>query len=302
MQKLKIIIPSIGRAELIQTLKNISLDSQKIKNGAIQILLVSDGTAAFELNAKAISESLVYISPALNVDHLLNPGKGVSAALNHGLSFINLEDLFMIFTDDDEWLPGRTEILVKAILQHPSADVLLSRALLSDENGTSIRPKIQLSSNENILQYLYAKQPFRHNPVYFSLATMIAKGKVAKTRFREELTSHEDVVWLSDLQKQKFYVDGLTDVTANLNVSLRRSASRMNNGADQLFLRWFEKEDFYTYSNYLWVHAQRANSSEGNFSLVLKSVIENFRTSKPKIRQLLASLCLTSYAFLKRIS
>ena len=131
---------------------------------------------------------------------------------------------------------------------------------------------------------------------------MIAKGKVAKTRFREELTSHEDVVWLSELQKQKFYVDGLTEVTANLNVSLRRSASRMNNGADLLFLRWFEKEDFHTYSNYLWVHAQRANSSEGNFSIVLKSVVENFRTSKPKISQLLTSLCLTGYAFLKRIS
>ena len=301
MQKIKIIIPSIGRTGLVQTLKNISLDSLKLENEEIEVLLVSDGAAAFETNDAVISAAQIPISLNFTLTHLLNPGKGVSAALNFGLTYVNTEDLFMIFTDDDDWLSGRIEILANAIVHHPTADVLLSRALVKNENGSDVRPDIQISANENILKYLYAKRPLQQNLVYFSLVTMIAKGKVAKINFRKELTSHEDVVWLSDLQAEKFYIDGVTEVTANLNVSLSRSASRMNDGADQLFLEWFKSEDLQVFSNYIWVHAQRANSSEGNVRFLLKSFARNFKVLKPNISQLLISVCQICFALYQKI-
>lgn len=301
MPNIKIIIPSIGRGGLTDSIKAISTDAEEYENGNVHVLIISDGVVPFEINTNQISNLQSVLSPNLVIEHFLNPKKGVSAALNYGLSFITADDLFMIFTDDDEWVHARIRTLTLALRDFPSADIILSQALLNDENGIKLRPRIQIDSNQNILDYLYGREIFLENPVYFSLVTCIARGKVSKVRFREQFSSHEDVVWLAEVQARNFRISGISETTAKLNVSLGRSSARMNSGADKPFLEWLEETNSKVFSNYVWVHAQRANSSQGNFVIVLKSFIKAIKTSKPTPRQVLISIFLTCLALVRRI-
>jgi hypothetical protein len=200
---------------------------------------------------------------------ILNQGVGVSAALNTGLKQVMPNEVFMIFTDDDNWRIGRIHSLVHELMSRPNIDVLLSCAQVVDENSNHIRPREQIAENENILTYLYGGCPFFENPHYFSLVTSISKYPISQILFPEGIQSHEDVIWLSNIQGRGFRIGGCDAVTGQLNVSLVRSFDRATAGKDEYFLNWLNARDSTIFQNYFWVHAGRSFAAIGRpFKLI----------------------------------
>ena len=297
----KIIIPSIGRKSLGRILIEIAKDSRKIANQKIAVIIISDGQQAFEKNREQVAIVSTFLDKSFIVYHYKNPKQGVSSALNFGLQKVQQEDLFMIFNDDDEWIPGRLALLVSAILKEKKIDLILSKAILSDENGSRLRPIRPITPGQEILEYLYEGVAFKNNPSYFSLVTCIAKGPTASVFFREGVTSHEDVIWLADLQRSGFVLKGIDAITANLNVSLERSSQRMNSGEDEQFFAWFKNRNPKLFTNYIWIHAQRANSSQAKPLFVLKFLFKNFKTNHPNLKQFTVGILIFLFTLIKFI-
>jgi len=267
--ELGIIIPTIARPYLSETIQAIKIDALASPHIETKIFVVSDGDKAFEENDAKLHQIRKWES-GISLVHLKNTGTGVSSALNTGLNKINREGLFMIFTDDDSWIHGRIKKLTLEIMKEGAPDLLLAKSIVRDERGSKLRPTRNISESENILEYLYAGYPLLTNPTYFSLASSIAKGHLASIPFRTEVTSHEDVIWLYNVQELGFRVSGTDVVAAELFVSLERSYLREAKGQEYEFLEWLKRKNSKVYVNYRWVHAMRAASKFGKF-------IDNFR-------------------------
>ena len=130
MEKIKVIIPTLGRSGLAKTLRDIMKDFELSGIYEVEVLVISDGTDAFGVNKKIIAEMDKPVHSNFSINHFQNSGIGVSTALNFGLAKVLPNEFFMIFTDDDEWIPGRLTILIEAILSNKSVKSCLPQIIL----------------------------------------------------------------------------------------------------------------------------------------------------------------------------
>ena len=247
--KLSIVIATIGRDSLIQSIESIAY-SCKLASETYEIIVVID-------NPDVDSNLVIYLESVLQMDRLIiNPvNLGAVKSFNIGLEKAKGE-LICVFSDDDLWLSNRSSDILNEFSQSPSLDILMTKALVSDEHGHLIRPK---------KSYLY--KPFLEthynwtfsirNPTTFMMTSVIARKNVwSKLLFDETIVDHEDILWLHDAQKLGFNVKLLNKVTVSTRNSINRSVQRFEDEGD-IWIKKLGEISHDIQAKYLWFHVPK---------------------------------------------
>lgn len=220
--KFSVIIPTVGRQSLVKLVEEIKRDSASSKID-IGIYIAKNGTLPRELDTDLLN--------------ILNYGSspiGVGAAVNLALTEVP-EGVVWTIADDENWLTGKIESDVEKFSRLEMNSILLPRSLFIDEIGTVVRPKVPLSDDEAILDYLYSHIHFGRNPRYVSLSGACAmKTTWDEVKFPENMKIREDIDYLYFQELRGCKLVQNDQVTVQINVELSRGALREQNAFEAL--------------------------------------------------------------------
>lgn len=188
---LTVIIPTIGRSQLLKTVQDINSEFDREE---VKILIIAQSQ-----EVRVFYENLY--DDEFNVLVLLNPNAGVSAALNLGLEHWDRSTWLSIFSDDDIWLSGRKAIINSLSSQKNkfSSAVFGSCRIKRDIKGrqSSLR-KPNIVQGQSPLHYVYPKLSGMFKNHYLTLTSLVIPPNLINVKFRQELISREDIFWLEE--------------------------------------------------------------------------------------------------------
>lgn len=145
-----------------------SIINQTIKPS--QIVLIVDGQIGNELQEVITAfEDVEYLEV-----HYLKHNKGLSYALNYGLSFCRYDIVFRMDTDDICY-NNRFERVIYEYKNHPEMDIIGSFATMIDENGNKIKLMTAPTKESEIYKKIWTC-PFIHPTVSFKKTSIERVG------------------------------------------------------------------------------------------------------------------------------
>jgi len=219
--KIAVILPTVGRITLQQTLASIY--GQKYQD--FQVLVVDD---SIKQDTKVDCHSNLVLLQT-------GGGKGVSYARNMGANFANSEWLAFI-DDDDVWHPDKLQNQISYANSNHLDLVLTSANVVSLIN--SKRPKELLQIGESPFEALYGKPHLLHSRHYFPTASMLVRSSIFKKfYFDENLRERENLQFL-----QKIFLSGarlaqMKESLVTIRYDSRQSLGRIKIDSE---LAWWE--------------------------------------------------------------
>ncbi|WP_162264199.1 glycosyltransferase family 2 protein [Mycobacterium sp. Root265] len=188
--KISVVIPTIGRPELIRALRSVRAQSSV---GTIEIIVVNDAPPGIELSAEVFDLA----------DHVLRtPGKvGGSRARNLGIKSAT-GTYVALLDDDDEWLPRKLSLQV-ALLQSlvdPARAVVAGRQLYVNPSTGEVSdpgPRRLIAPGEKVEHYLFRRRPpSLARPSMYTSSLLCSRQLAVKVPWDESLPRHQDWDWL----------------------------------------------------------------------------------------------------------
>lgn len=285
--RFSVVIASIGRSGLTKILKDIGKTSTK---APIEIILVLDGVDC-ENPSVAVWQKLC--STIIFTPERVGP----SVAYTLGLNAVTTE-FFRIFTDDDKWDGNSFKQYVRNI---PEKSVLVFRTNLHDEIGIAKRSSV-FPKKKSPLESVYAPLlPWKRNPVYFHLTSMIFPIAAAKIPFDESLVIREDLYWL-----QKIYESGISfafsdETIGEVYPSHARSAERQTIEID---LDWTHRLSLISKTlsrNFVFYHCFRSFAAIGKPNEIYSRLLPLIKVvGVPRLRESLSVITYILIAFLSK--
>lgn len=191
-----VVIPTIGRLELIRALRSVRAQRTSAQ---VELIVVHDGGPGTELPAEAteLADRVLHTAGRLGPAHARN--LGIAEATG---------DLIALLDDDDEWVPDKLEeqfaVLRKAA--DPAHTVVGSRQVyLDSRTGVESRPSPNrlIAQDETIERYLFRRRPPSGGRPSMSTPTLICPRALAtSTLWDDSLALHEDWDWLVRLGRR----------------------------------------------------------------------------------------------------
>ena len=221
MPKIAVILPTVGRITLQQTLASIY--GQKYQD--FQVLVVDD---SIRQDTKVDGHpNLVLLQTG--------GGKGVSFARNMGAKFANTEWLAFI-DDDDVWHPDKLQDQISYANSNQLDLALTSANVVSLIN--SKRPKELLEIGDSPFKALYGKPHFLHSRHYFPTASMLVRSSVFKKfYFDENLRERENLLFLQTIFLSGARLAQMKDSLVTIRYDSRKSLGRIKIDSELL---WWE--------------------------------------------------------------
>jgi hypothetical protein len=177
MVALSVVLPVLnGEASLDEALSSISRQSF----GDFELLVVDDGSSD---GSAAIAGRHAAADPRVKL--LGNPGKGLVAALNHGVQEARA-DLIARMDADDVALPGRFERQMARMLGEPDLLVLGTATIRVDENGKELEVVTPPVEPTEVSRVLDRVNPIAHPTVIMRRAAVAAVGGYRRAYVRAE--------------------------------------------------------------------------------------------------------------------
>ncbi|KAB0668519.1 glycosyltransferase [Oryzomonas sagensis] len=186
MELVSVIIPTYnGTRYLLQSVQSV-LDQTYPR---FEIIVVDDGSSQDIRSVLApVSDRVIY---------LRQDNAGCGAARNLGLSAANGSYVAFI-DDDDQWLPGNLESLVRTIEGEPNCALVYSYPSLIDEHGRDIvneRPS-SMPSGDVYLEFL------RRNRINTPSVTLLRKSCLVEAGlFNQDILCEDYELWLRIARK-----------------------------------------------------------------------------------------------------
>jgi glycosyltransferase involved in cell wall biosynthesis len=182
------IIPTRGRTELVQrAISSVLHQSYR----PLKIILVIDGRD--EPTRRLAGEMC---EPRLRVVEL-SRSVGAAQARNIGVDLAASEWVAFL-DDDDEWLPRKIELQMKAACaSHAPHPVISSRVIVKTTGYDWVSPDRLYTSGEPMSEYLFCRHRFVDGASYMQTSTLLVQRKLMqKIPFPAHLRRHQDWDWL----------------------------------------------------------------------------------------------------------
>lgn len=209
-----VILPTLGRESLMDSIESILRDSQVIK--IIVIVAQED-----YLNTKRIMSRFI---DDLDIRVCLKEvdSRSISKSFNLGLSLIDT-DYFTFFSDDDIWIRGRTQAQLNFLEANPKISAHLGYVNFQKSDSSIIRPeKIIRASVTDVLNNKW----WMRGEYYVSLTSFLGRKELSSIRFRENLKFWEDISWLIDIENNGFVFMQTYLICSDVKMGYSRGASR----------------------------------------------------------------------------
>ncbi|WP_370582061.1 glycosyltransferase family 2 protein [Mycobacterium sp. OAS707] len=189
------IVPSIGRPELIRALRSVRAQRSA---AALEVIVVYDGEPGPELPAGVgrLADRVIRTAGRVGACRARNIGISAAAA-----------DIVALLDDDDEWLPGKLEaqlaLLGKA--SDPAHTVVSGRQLFVSRKGAVSRPCPDrlIGAGEPVEHYLFRRRPPNGGrPTLTTPTLLLPRELAASTPWNESLVRHQDWDWLIRLGRR----------------------------------------------------------------------------------------------------
>lgn len=215
---ISVIIPTLGRPSLIRVVNSILADDI---TSAYSILIVSDGPEAI-----ALTEKFHFLDP--RVKKIFNPVKsGVAACLNIGMNHLSLESHFMVFSDDDFWVPGTCNIAIELSRLGGEKTIFLGD---SKRHSLNFNREFKTNTKEigDPIVFCYGNHPIFTNAHYLTLTCMLAPIGARKELFDTTLKLREDIVWLDRLFHSSYKLVQVPGFNSKVSIGYLRTVQREN--------------------------------------------------------------------------
>lgn len=190
-----VVIPTHGRSESVLRAVHSALQQTRRPDEVVVVLDGPDRHAQEALEAVSAPELRVVTLPR---------NLGAAGARNAGVRAAT-SDLIAFLDDDDEWLPEKLEVQLRAVAEtHPSLRATTVQACgVEWRTGTSVHywPLRAPRPAERVAEYLFV----RRKPGEGVLATptiMAPRALLLEIPMREEAEIHEDFDWFFDLEER----------------------------------------------------------------------------------------------------
>jgi len=183
-----VVIPTFNRSILVKRAIHSAL-TQTLNE--IEVIVVIDGPD------EATRAGLAEINdPRLNVVELPT-SRGANQARNAGISAAKGEWIALL-DDDDEWLPQKLEVQIKAASRSPHAcPIITCRLIARSPKGEFIWPRRLPTSAEPLSEYLLARNSLFQGEGLIQTSMLFTKRELLqKLPFRNDLTKYHEWDWL----------------------------------------------------------------------------------------------------------
>ncbi len=184
------VIPTRGRPQLLCRAVQSAL-AQTLR--AIEVVVVIDGDDPLTLQAL---EPLLQQDPRLRVVALAASvggsdarNRGVDAACGEWIAFLD---------DDDEWLPGKLQAQLDAVLLSTAPVVIGTCRMIARTPGKDyVWPRRLPADNEQIGEYLLARRSLTRGEGYIQTSTFFVRRSVMQAQpFKSGQLKHQDTEWV----------------------------------------------------------------------------------------------------------
>lgn len=196
-----VIIPTFNREKFIGAAIESIL--QQIYQD-FEIIVVDDGSTDG-------TAEIIKLFPTDKLRYIYQKNRGRSNARNHALSIA--KGRYIAFLDsDDLYLPGKLELQVSYMEEHPEVDMIYTSAYCMDENGNSINHYYDAKVSGRI----YKDIAF-FVPVTITLPTVMARREVFDKvgGFDEKMERFEDTDMWRRISKH-FFIAAISEPTCKL--------------------------------------------------------------------------------------
>jgi glycosyltransferase involved in cell wall biosynthesis len=189
------VIPTRGRPELLRRAVNSAL-AQTWR--AIEVVVVIDGV---DLATSITVAELMWQDARVRVVELpVSVGgsdarnRGVDAACGEWIAFLD---------DDDEWLPGKLEAQLDAVLQSAAPVVIGTCRMIARTPGNDyVWPRRKPARNEQIGEYLLARRSLTRGEGYIQTSTFFVRRSLMQAQpFKSGQLKHQDTEWVLRLAR-----------------------------------------------------------------------------------------------------
>lgn len=190
---LTVIIPTIGRSQINETVKRIL---SEFGEEEVNIILIPQTSDVFTKLNRSYADFK-------NIQVFMSRKIGVSSALNEGLQNWNDGTWLSIFSDDDVWEFGRKELIMRELeSQRKSERILIGSCEFQRNLHYPASKRIPtIAPTQSPIRYVYPsfRGIFRSN--YLTLTSMLISFSEVIPDFRTSLKSREDLCWLEQLHQ-----------------------------------------------------------------------------------------------------
>lgn len=274
MRSISVVIPTVGRAELVRAVECAIAQSTSPK----EVLVVADTVDPIELPS----------NPLLKLIRV-GPGAGGNVARQAGIAAAT-GDLIALLDDDDEWHTDHLSHLLDVVPAQAFADnrwIASSRLYAQRFNGKAqVWPKRLKTQSETIPQYIFRKKSLVGGVGFIQASTLLfPKVLGLEVPFDPSLKFHQDIAWLVDLSKQPYpvtvYQSPTPTVTYHIGsstVSKRITASQSRKWADRL-----DQGDLRTLGDFITVHSIQGAKNSGSLMDMFSTIYFGLRHGRPGI-------------------
>lgn len=183
-----IVIPTLNRPHLVVRAVRSAL-AQTLD--AIEVIIVVDGPDEATIQALgAIEDPRLRVKPlSRNLGSAEARNQGVEAARGRWIAFLD---------DDDEWMPGKLQVQLKAAQQSVAEHPIVSCRLIKRSETTDVvLPRRVPAPGEPLSEYLFRRTRLFGGEGLVQTSTIFtSRTLLQKCPFRQEAGRHDDIDWL----------------------------------------------------------------------------------------------------------
>lgn len=188
--KVSVVIPTIGRPELVRALRSVRAQTSV---GNVEIIVVNDAPRGEELSGDAVELADRILRTAGRV--------GGSHARNLGIRSAN-GSYVALLDDDDEWLPHKLSLQLALLesLPDPARAVVAGRQVyVNPRTGEASEPgpRRLIAPGEKVEHYLFRRRPpSLARPSMYTSSLLCSREFAVENPWDESLARHQDWDWL----------------------------------------------------------------------------------------------------------
>lgn len=292
MRTVSVVIPTVGRPELIRAVESALSQSIPPK----EVLVVADTVAPIDLPDH----------PAVKLLRV-GPGAGGNVARQAGIEAAD-SDLIALLDDDDEWLDHHLADQLSVIPgDTPGIHWIASSRLYarSSDGKSRVWPKRLMNNSENLPQYIFRKNALVGGVGFIQASTLLFPRELGlNVPFEPSLKFHQDVSWLVDLSKMgvpvAVYQAPAPSVIYHIGsatVSRKITARQSRAWASRL-----DPTDTRTIGDFIVVHSIQGARNSGSLKEMIATIVAGLRAGKPSVWALAYAGALVTRTAFSRIA